>query len=633
MAHHFFPTSRRWISSVLLVSSVAVGSSAVSTGPVGASGSCTAAPASTETKVVFDNSFSSDGHTAINLDGTSGDTIRDIVAGPNGSAFLTYRTSNAPFGQHAQITKILSNGTPDASWGTNGIATINLRPGDSNNLREDPNDVIVNSDGSMIVLMRMQDQFGVDISLELVKLNSAGMRDNSYGTNGVASFAAASTASVSDNWGLTAGPSGSLYVGHTANRNHLIMKVDANGAPVNAFGTLSKISAGNPMYFESDSSGALYVVGQSLGTGSTFPQGNNVVEVKKYSSTGALDLSFGTDGVVQVNASPTTTEYHGVLTLNNNKLTGSVYAGTTNSSSSLIAVFRMGTSGVMDTTFGTNGIKAIASPWSLYHQNRPRIVVFPDDSTLLTSSAAPFSTGNAQFAALASNGETIADWFTIRAGDCNMVHAAVSATSPSIYAVTTHRPGGMNPDRSHMFKFSITGIPGAAPSTPSAPSAPSSPSTPSNTVAPTATATPVTPTALPAPALAVVRALPAASTPIVADTSISTGEKITVTFGGFRPFETVQLIVASTPRVIGSGTANAQGVVTLQGNLPANLSAGSHTLAVFAPTSGIGFTQKITVSPTTLPATGSQQQIILLTMALFLLGAGLVMRRTTKTSI
>jgi LPXTG-motif cell wall-anchored protein len=184
-----------------------------------------------------------------------------------------------------------------------------------------------------------------------------------------------------------------------------------------------------------------------------------------------------------------------------------------------------------------------------------------------------------------------------------------------------------------MFKFSITGIPGAAPSTPSAPSAPSSPSTPSNTVAPTATATPVTPTALPAPALAVVRALPAASTPIVADTSISTGEKITVTFGGFRPFETVQLIVASTPRVIGFGTANAQGVVTLQGNLPANLSAGSHTLAVFAPTSGIGFTQKITVSPTTLPATGSQQQIILLTMALFLLGAGLVMRRTTKTSI
>jgi LPXTG-motif cell wall-anchored protein len=34
-----------------------------------------------------------------------------------------------------------------------------------------------------------------------------------------------------------------------------------------------------------------------------------------------------------------------------------------------------------------------------------------------------------------------------------------------------------------------------------------------------------------------------------------------------------------------------------------------------------------------LPATGSQQQIILLTMALFLLGAGLVMRRTTKTTI
>jgi len=615
---------RRWVSSILLASSVVVGASALSTAPAGATGTCTAGPASTESKVVFDNSFSSDGHTAINLDDTSGDTIRDIVAGPNGSTFLTYRTSNAVFGQHAQITKILSNGSPDASWGTNGIALINLRPGDSNNLKEDPNDVIVNSDGSMIVLMRMQDQYGVDISLELVKLNSAGMRDNSYGTNGVASFAAASTASVSDNWGLTAGPSGSLYVGSTTNRIHSIMKVDANGASVDSFGTQSKITAGNPMYFESDSSGALYVVGQSLGTGSTLPQGNNVVEIKKYSSSGALDQSFGTNGVVQVNASPSTTEYHGVLTLRNGLLTGSVYAGTTSSSSSLIAVFRLSTSGVMDTTFGTNGIKAITSPWSLYHQNRPRIVIFPDDSTLLTSSASPFSTGNAQFAALAPNGETIADWFNIRAGDCNMVHAAVLATSSSIYAVTTYRPGGMNPDRSHMFKFSITGVP--APTTTTAP--------PTTTVAPSTTVASVTPaaattTTLPAPALAVVRALPVATKPIVADTSIATGEKVSVTFSGFRPFEFVQLIVASTPRVIGSGTANAQGVVTIQGNLPTNLGPGSHTLAVFAPASGIGFTQKITVSPATLPATGSNQMNLFM-IAVLLFGVGLFLRRTTR---
>ena len=93
----------------------------------------------------------------------------------------------------------------------------------------------------------------------------------------------------------------------------------------------------------------------------------------------------------------------------------------------------------------------------------------------------------------------------------------------------------------------------------------------------------------------------------MADSSIETGQAISVSFGGFTPFEYVQLVVASTPQVIGSGYANAQGVVTITGNLPSGLAAGSHTLAVYAPGSGIGFSQPITVSASTLPVTGSRE--------------------------
>ncbi len=137
----------------------------------------------------------------------------------------------------------------------------------------------------------------------------------------------------------------------------------------------------------------------------------------------------------------------------------------------------------------------------------------------------------------------------------------------------------------------------------------------SSTVAPSTT--------LPPPALDTVRALPPAPTPIVADNSIDTGEAITVSFGGFTPFEFVQLVVASTPQVIGSGYANAQGVVTLSGNLPANLAAGAHTLAVYAPGSGVGFTQPITVTALTLPTTGSSRGDGGAQVALWVLLAGL----------
>jgi len=156
-----------------------------------------------------------------------------------------------------------------------------------------------------------------------------------------------------------------------------------------------------------------------------------------------------------------------------------------------------------------------------------------------------------------------------------------------------------------------------------APSTTTLPSTtlPSTTLPNSSTATPST--TLPPPALDTVRALPPAPTPIVADTSIDTGEAITVSFGGFTPFELVQLVVASTPQVIGSGYANAQGVVTLTGNLPTNLTSGTHTLAVYAPGSGIGFTQSITVTALTLPTTGSSRGDRGAQVALWVLLAGI----------
>jgi len=103
-----------------------------------------------------------------------------------------------------------------------------------------------------------------------------------------------------------------------------------------------------------------------------------------------------------------------------------------------------------------------------------------------------------------------------------------------------------------------------------------------------------------APTLVVVEGLPLAPTPLLSNAGVATGGVVTVTIGGFAPNELVQLIVASTPQVIGFASANAQGVVTLSGNLPEGLASGQHTLAVYAPVSGIGFSQPITVeSPST----------------------------------
>lgn len=99
------------------------------------------------------------------------------------------------------------------------------------------------------------------------------------------------------------------------------------------------------------------------------------------------------------------------------------------------------------------------------------------------------------------------------------------------------------------------------------------------------------------------------------------GGSITLTVKGFGPGTPVQFSVESTPQALGSAVANTGGVATLTTTLPANLSAGAHTIrAVGTDASGapLNVTTEITVaaagastttttaaSPTGLAATGS----------------------------
>ena len=126
-------------------------------------------------------------------------------------------------------------------------------------------------------------------------------------------------------------------------------------------------------------------------------------------------------------------------------------------------------------------------------------------------------------------------------------------------------------------------------------------------------------------------------------TGLTAGGSITATYSGFVPFETVQLVVASTPTVIGTGTANSTGSVTITGNLPAGLANGAHTLSLFAPVSGLGFKSAITVGATetktttpavttvpvtvaanTLPATGSDSNQMPFALGIIALGLALI---------
>ena len=130
-------------------------------------------------------------------------------------------------------------------------------------------------------------------------------------------------------------------------------------------------------------------------------------------------------------------------------------------------------------------------------------------------------------------------------------------------------------------------------------------------------------------------------TDIVSDPALRTGDSLTVLYRGFNPNELVLLLLASNPTVIGSANADANGNVVITSVIPTGTTAGAHHLMVYAPVSGFGAAQAVTVTtspttgisnssgqndglvvdPLTLPATGRDDSAAV--WALFVLVAGL----------
>lgn len=98
---------------------------------------------------------------------------------------------------------------------------------------------------------------------------------------------------------------------------------------------------------------------------------------------------------------------------------------------------------------------------------------------------------------------------------------------------------------------------------------------------------------------------------------------------GFGPRKSVNLYVASDPVYLGSGVADDDGVVTVEGVIPDDLDAGEHSLALIDPETGFGFRQSISldaadapVASSALPTTGTNSTPMMAMGALFVLAGG-----------
>ena len=96
---------------------------------------------------------------------------------------------------------------------------------------------------------------------------------------------------------------------------------------------------------------------------------------------------------------------------------------------------------------------------------------------------------------------------------------------------------------------------------------------------------------------------------IVSDSVLHPGDALNVLYSGFNPNELVLLLIASNPVVIGSANADVNGNVVFLTTIPAGTATGSHHLVVYAPVSGFGASQAVTVTIPT-PAAGTTRPVV-----------------------
>jgi uncharacterized delta-60 repeat protein len=237
------------------------------------------------------------------------------------------------------------NGILDLSFGTNGIVVLDA--GNSNNTTRD---IAIQPDGK--ILMAGFSTTSINL-FNVVRLNPDGSLDNSFGTNGVASTALASTSIASS---IALQQDGKIIAGgHTwggESNGFALIRYNSDGSLDNSFGNSGittthfsgKNAIGKSLAIQAD--GKIILGGHSY----TIFNDDDDFAVARYNPDGSIDQTFGTNGAVFTTFGVNRDWINSIAL----QADGKILAG--GFSSNRMALARYLTDGSLDPTFGTNGL-------------------------------------------------------------------------------------------------------------------------------------------------------------------------------------------------------------------------------------------------------------------------------------
>jgi uncharacterized delta-60 repeat protein len=338
----------------------------------------------------------------VGISATGHDRFYGVAHDATGNIFATGQVadSTASTADYATVlAKFLPSGAKDPGFGTGGVVTYNAAVGTGGELARG---IVVQSTGKIVVSASVEHAGGDprDRDVALMRFTSAGVLDTTFGAGGVrildlssgevtadgGTSDAGTTIVAESTWGLSVFPNDDLIVlgsrkaeGRT-DTDFAMVKLKSDGTTDATFATSGMFTLDINNAGASPRTATILPDGSVVGSGYMNTGGVQMPVIWKLTPAGALDTSFGVNGVFSQPVLAAATEAYGAALQGTSFVTAGYGRANTSESLDFVSI-RLTPAGALDTTYGTNGVTRIDAGG--FADNSRGLAVLPDNRVLL----------------------------------------------------------------------------------------------------------------------------------------------------------------------------------------------------------------------------------------------------------
>ncbi|HEY0427641.1 MAG TPA: FG-GAP-like repeat-containing protein [Pyrinomonadaceae bacterium] len=299
----------------------------------------------------LDTTFGSGGNVGFQVTDYGPDGLRDVLVQPDGKIIavgMSRGISNFMDGV-ITIARCNRNGSPDTSFGTNGVVITNISPRSdfTNAVALQPDGKIVVAGESMVI-----DGKGYYFEIVVARYTADGTQDSTFGGGLVRTLISANSV-IND---VAIQPDGKILIAGGNGNSFLLMRFNSNSTRDATFGT-NGVAQSMPVGGTTAYAMGLQTDGKIVLAGDTQTDGI----LARYNPDGSLDNSFGTSGVV---SSPigTSVDIYGLTLQTDGKILITGGGRVTDPNYAEIVLLRFNTNGSRDTSFDGDGLVTTKVP-------------------------------------------------------------------------------------------------------------------------------------------------------------------------------------------------------------------------------------------------------------------------------